>query len=239
MKTLKCGLSTGLLAMALTFGSASFAVAHEDDLDGRIRDYILENPQIIVEALEVLSAREAQAVVQRKLAAYPDMFTQPPELGLGAVDAPIRVVEFFDYRCAPCKEIHPELAALVQANPNLRIDMRHLPILSPGSERATRFALAVLDQYGPEAYEKAHKRLWDLRGPLNMAGFATIARAENLDLKTLETAMHKDWISQRISQNRDMAIDLEIRGTPAFLSPNAVTFGAGNLAELSDTWLGN
>lgn len=213
--------------------------AHEPDLDARIRDYILEHPEIIVEALEVLSQREAQAAVLRKLAQFPDLFTRPPELGLGDPDAPVRVVELFDYRCIPCKAAHPQLQALVAANPQLRIEMRHLPILSPGSERAARFALAVLDLYGPDRYAAVHARLWTLKGPLNTTGFTRIAEQEALDMDAVEAAMDAPWIDDRISTNRDLAIALEIRGTPAFISENSVAFGVSDLQALADGWLGN
>lgn len=225
------------LAFVLALPPSGGALAHEPDLDTRIREYLLQHPEVIVEAMEVLAAREAQAVAQAKLAAFPDLFARPPELGLGDPDAPIRVVEFFDYRCVPCKAVHPELEALVAEHPDLRIEMRHLPILSPGSERAARFALAVRDTYGLEAYAKVHKELWTLRGPLNSAGFERIATALGLDFATLEPAMETDAVDALIAHNRDFAIEMEIRGTPAFASQTSVTFGASGIGALAETWL--
>lgn len=226
------------MTLAAIFGAQPVAEAHEENLDARIRDYLLQNPEIILEALEVMSKRDAQAGLLRKLDAFPDLFTRPAELGLGAPEAPIKVVEFFDYRCAPCKAVHPKLKAFVNANPDLRIEMRQLPILSPGSERAARFALAVLDQYGPVAYGAVHDRLWDLKGPLNLAAFAMIAKAEGLDFESVDAAMNKPSVDQRIARNRDMAIAFEILGTPAFVSRTSVIFGNTDLEVLGKAWLG-
>ncbi|MGB1389813.1 MAG: DsbA family protein [Paracoccaceae bacterium] len=230
-RTCLTGMKLALMASPLP--------AHEPDFDARIRDYILNNPEIIVEALEVLSQREAQTALVRKLTQFPDLFTRAPVLGLGDPAAPVRVVELFDYRCTPCKAAHPQLKALVAANPQLRIEMRHLPILSPGSERAARFALAVLELYGPDRYAAVHARLWTQKGPLNTAGFAQIAEQEALDIGAVEAAMDAPWINDRINANRDLAIALDIRGTPAFISQNSVAVGASDLRALAEGWLRN
>ena len=114
------------------------AQAHEADIDAHIRSYILTHPEIILEAMDILATREKAAAVAAQVAEHPYLFTDAPRLGMGAPDGSVRVVEFFDYRCAPCKAMHPKLQALVAETPELRIEIRQLPILSPGSERAAR-----------------------------------------------------------------------------------------------------
>ena len=120
-----------LCVVALMAGYPAFAEA--DDFGDRVRAYLLENPEVILEALEILAKREAQASVERRLEAFPELFADAPRHGLGDPDAPVRVIEFFDYRCVPCKAMHPRLVELVERRPEIRIEMRHLPILSPGS----------------------------------------------------------------------------------------------------------
>lgn len=223
-----------LLAWCL---GASVAQAHEPDLDARIRAYILNNPEVILEALEVLSEREQRAALVEKLAPHAGMFTEPPALGVGDKDAPIRVIEFFDYRCAPCKAMHPMLKELVAAHPDLRIEMRQLPILSPGSERGARFALAVQATLGDDAYAIAHDALWTLRGPLNTAGFERIAQAHGWDFASIQNKMDSDAVSDRIAYNRDLAVEMAILGTPAFVTPDSVTFGTAEIDDLKALWL--
>ena len=115
--------------------------------------------------------------------------------------------------------------------------MRHLPILTPGSERAARFALAVRDVAGDAAYARVHDRLWEMRGPMNAAGFAGIAAEEGLDFARIAPVMDSAAITERIDRNRDIAIALEILGTPAFVTRDSIHFGRADVAELSRLWL--
>ncbi len=226
------------LALSCLLSAAMPAVAGEPyDFEDRVRAFLLSNPEVIVEALDVLMQREAQQAVVQTLSNYPELFTDAPSLGLGPEDAPIRVVEFFDYKCVPCKAMHDPLISLVKKNPNIRIEMRHLPILSPGSERAARFALAVSAVAGKKAYADVHDDLWAIRGPLNIAAFERIAADHDLDFQAIADMMDSAEISQRISLNRDVAIALEILGTPAFITPKTVNVGQSDVDELAKVWL--
>lgn len=217
--------------------SLGVASAEEASFEDRVRAYLLENPEVIVEALRILSEREVRAAMTARVAEFPELFSDTARLGEGDPAAPIRVVEFFDYRCVPCKEVHPGLVAFVEEHPEVRIEMRHLPILTPGSERAARFALATEATYGTSEYRAVHDRLWQMRGPLNMAGFQRIADDLGLDFERIEQAMDNEAISARIDFNRDVAIALEVLGTPAFVTRDSVTFGSTDIAALSANWL--
>lgn len=237
VKTVK---GQGMRVSGWVFGLAlagAAAQAHEADLDAHIRAYILNHPEIILEAMELLAAREKTEAVAAQVAEHSYFFTDDPRLGMGAPDAPVRVVEFFDYRCAPCKAMHPELNALVDETPDLRIEMRQLPILSPGSERAARFALAVYEVAGADAYARVHEKLWALKGPLRAVSFEKIAAEEGLDYATLEPVMEGDAVSTRIDTNRVAAIALGILGTPGFVTPSDVSYGGGEIEDLAARWL--
>ena len=213
--------------------------AHEDnaEFEDRVRAFLLKNPEVILEAMTIFAEREKSAAQSQAIATFPDLFTEIGALGLGDIAAPKRVVEFFDYRCAPCKAMHPGLVSLVKTAPELRIEMRQLPILTPASERGARFALAVKEVAGLEAYSRVHDHLWQLRGPLNEASFEKIAREEILDWTLIKEIMEGDAVSARIDRNRDIAIALEILGTPAFVSSNSITFGQSDINALAEVWL--
>lgn len=225
------------LLPALWLVQATAIQADEMSFEDRVRAYLLDNPEVIVEALTILSEREARARTAALLAEFPQLFTDAPRLGEGVPDAPLRVVEFFDYKCVPCKAVHPEIVAFVAEHPEVRVEMRHLPILTPGSERAARFALATDAVHGAEAYAAVHEALWNIRGPLNTAGFQRVAEQLGLDYAPIEVAMESDEIDARIAYNRDAAIALEVLGTPAFLTKDSVTFGSTDISALSKLWL--
>lgn len=207
------------------------------EFEARVRAYLLANPEIILQALETLSEREARSAVASKIAQYPGLFTEPAHLGIGPEDAPLRVIEFFDYRCAPCKALHPELTAALADISNIRVEMRHLPILSPGSERAARFALAVKTIGQTEQARAVHEALWQARGPLRETTFERIANEQGLNWEEVRSEMYGDVISARISRNRDIAIDLGIVGTPAFVTLDAVNVGVTDAKALVASWI--
>ncbi len=215
---------------------AGTAMAHEENFEERVRDYILANPEIILRSLEVLNQRQVEAEIAQKLSGYPEILSTTA-LGMGAAEAPNKVVEFFDYRCAPCKAIHPKLEALVEEHPDLRIEMLQLPILSPGSERAARFALATEQVAGAAAYAQVHDALWAMRGPLNEGGFKEIADDLALDFEAIKAEMQSAEVDAEIDRNRDLAIDLGILGTPAFVTSTSVQYGSTDVDALAEIWL--
>ena len=216
---------------------SAWADMTDQEFEERLRSYLLTHPEVILEAMQTLSKREARAAQTAQIAKYAEMFAEPPVLGIGPGDAAHTVIEFFDYRCVPCKALHPKLEAALEDHPDIRVEMRHLPILSPGSERGARFALAVKSLGSPEQYRAVHEALWALKGPLRAAAFEKIARAEGLDWSEVQAEMKSDAISDRITSNRDMAIDLQILGTPAFVTPTSVSFGSTDAAALVADWI--
>ena len=226
-----------IVAGAIWLGLSASSYADDASFEDRVRAYLLENPEVIVEALSILAEREERTAIVARLEQFPELFTDESRLREGAASAPIRVVEFFDYKCVPCKTMHPGLVEFVGANPDVQIEMRHLPILTPGSERAARFALATDAAYGPEKYRAVHDQIWASRGPLNVAGFKLIADDLGLDFAKIEALMDESSIDARIDFNRDVAIALEVLGTPAFVTKDSVTFGSTDIATLAALWL--
>ncbi|MEP1765049.1 MAG: DsbA family protein [Sulfitobacter sp.] len=209
----------------------------DKEFEERLRSYLLAHPEVILEAMETLSERERRAAQTAQIAKHAEIFEQPPVLGIGPDGVEHTVIEFFDYRCAPCKVLHPQLQAALKEHPTLRVEMRHLPILSPGSERGARFALAVKNIGTPEQYHRVHEALWTLKGPLREPTFEKIALEHGLDWAALRAEMKSDAVSGRINTNRDIAIDLQILGTPAFVTPTSVSFGGADAEALVTGWL--
>lgn len=226
MKTALAALAALLLAPAA--GAQEFSPEQKAEIDARIRAYILENPEILVEAMDVLeSRREAQqeerdAALVASLAA--DLFDDGYSHVAGNPDGDVTVVEFSDYRCAYCKKAHDGVRALLEADPNIRLVTKEFPILGPESTYAARAAMASMSQ-GGDLYWAFNDELMRHRGEMNEGAVMAIARKVGLDPDLLATDMENPDIARNIQSTYALARRLEINGTPAFVIGQKVIRG--------------
>lgn len=217
-----------LTALAMTCAPVHGDSPAEDAAFGeRVRQYLLQNPEVILEAMEVLSAQQDAIATRALLAPHlPVLFGTEMDLRLGAADAPRVLLEFFDYNCAVCRANTPVIEAFVAANPEVAFVKKHLPILSPGSERAVRFVLATRKVYGATAYRDLHTDLYERIGPTSLNRLKKLAQNQSLDPSLIIAHMEDADISVIIEQHRDIAIALNVAGTPTFVTLGGLHVGA-------------
>src|SRR5690606_11703262 len=121
-------LVTLIVAVAGGFGGA--ALWQFSGLGGQdTRAYLLEHPEVLPEAMDVLQQRDMVARIEP----IRDELELPfPGAVLGNPQGTVTLVEFSDYACSFCRQSLPDVEALIAANPNLRVVMREYPILSEG-----------------------------------------------------------------------------------------------------------
>ncbi len=210
-----------------------FSAPQEDAIRALVRDYLLKNPEVIVEALQAFEAQQkadqasSQSNVVRQRQAELLQDREAPTAG--PANADVTIVEFFDYRCPYCKQVAAPLTQLVRNDAKLRIVYKELPILGPDSVVASRAALAAHLQ---GAYHKFHGALMTRRGTLDEATILAMAKESGLDAVRLKTDMDRPEITAQIERNRALARDLGIRGTPAFIIGDRVIPGAVDLDTL-------
>ena len=197
-----------------------------------IRDYLIEHPEVLVEAQQALMAkRAAEEALQARgvIGRYRDALFADPEAPVGGnPDGAITLVEFFDYRCGYCRRVMPTLETLIAENDDLRIVYKEFPILGPESVVAARAALAARAESGYEAF---HAALMENDGSFERAQILEIARSVGLDAERLEQDMDDPIIDELIARNSDLARALGIRGTPGFVIGEQVIGGALPLDE--------
>ena len=142
-------LTAGLLATpALAEMTPAERVAFRDE----VRAYLLENPEVLVEAMTVLQDRQALAEADQDkamLVTHKDaLFADPGSWVGGNPDGDITVVEFMDYRCGYCRKAYDEIEELVKSDGNIRFILKEYPILGEESVTSSRFAVAVLQLAG-------------------------------------------------------------------------------------------
>lgn len=229
------------LAIALWCGfSALPAIAQERDapvdeagIKALALEAIRENPEIILEALSVLEARqaEAQAAAAREvLAAEREAIERDPNAPvLGNPEGDVTVVEFLDYNCPHCRRTQPEVARLLEADPEVRLVIREWPILGEDSVAAARVALAAREQ---GAYAELHEALLRLPEAATAEAGITLAEVMGLDVERLRADMASPEVEEHLATSLRLADALGFGGTPAFVIGDALLPGAATAEEL-------
>jgi protein-disulfide isomerase len=224
-------LAAVLLVASVSLASAadSLTPAQEDAVRRIVRDYLIENPDVLIEALQAYETKMAEETQKQQQAALGQRREQlerdPTSPVVGAADGDVTLVEFTDYRCGYCKKVLPALQDLLKADGRIRYVIKELPILGPESVAAARAALAVW-RSTPARYMAFHTALMTARGSLDENRILEIASEVGLDAKALVTAMKDPEINAILGKNHELAQSLNIRGTPAFVIGGRLVPGA-------------
>jgi protein-disulfide isomerase len=195
--------------------------AEREAFRSEVRAYLLDNPEVLMEAIAVLEQRQAAAEAERDsmgVAANEDaIFNSAFDWVGGNPEGDVVLVEFMDYRCSFCRRANPEVEALIEMDGNIRYIVKEFPILGEQSTLASQFAIATRIVNGDDAYERMHDALITMRGDVNEASLAATANELGLDPTPILDAMDDPLVAQTIAYNRDLATRLQISGTPSFV----------------------
>ena len=191
-----------------------------------VRDYVLDNPEILPEAMARLENRRQATSVSEHREALTDPFAGA---WTGARDGDVDVVVFMDYACGYCRASLPAIEQLVESDPGVRIVYRELPILSSASREAARWALAAAEQ---DRFMAFHEALY-ADGQLSMQSIERAIAAAGLDRDRAARAMASQAIDSELGGNLDLANALGIGGTPAWVIGDRVLAGAQDRVSLA------
>ncbi len=207
--------------------AAPLSEAERRAIEGVVRDYILENPEIIREAVQILQQREQQASAERQRSAVKANLERLHDTGplpvLGNPDGDVTVVEFFDYRCPYCRSVAPDLLRVIEEDGNVRLVLKEFPILGQESLFAARAAVAAARQ---GAYETFHQRLMTEVNEVTRDSVLALAEDMGLDTAQLQADMNADGVDTYLRGSYGLAEALEIGGTPAFVVGDTLVPGA-------------
>lgn len=217
------GLLAGLAAPALAqpLDPGSMTPEQRQDFRKEVRDYLMDNPEVLIEAIQVLERRQAAQQVRSEAELLQDnhaaIFDDGYSFVGGNPDGDITLVEFMDYRCSFCRQAHPEVAELLKNDGRIRWIVKEFPILGPDSTLASRFAIAVLDLGGADAYGRAHDALMTMRAKVSTEALEKLAGDLGLDAGAVLARMGSAEVTKVIDANHALAQRLQISGTPTFI----------------------
>ncbi len=219
----------GILSVFLIAGTAAFfplkaafAPKEKQEFQKLIHEYLVENPEVIKEALQALQKKETaeleQATVKTIIEKYDSIF-QSKSPAFEPENSKITLVEFFDYQCKYCKKMRHVVESVVEKNSDLRIVYKDLPILGGHSVTAAKAALASNKQ---NKYLDFHEALMESEAKLDEAKIFELAAKVGIDVAQLKADMASPEVMSSIQDNMQLAQQIGIRGIPAMIvAPNA------------------
>jgi protein-disulfide isomerase len=202
-------------------------------LGKNIREYLLANPEVLVEAMQELERKQdsqQSAVAQKGVQENQAELFRDADSPIGGNPAgDVVIVDFNDYQCPYCKRTHPAMKSVVAADGKVKVIYKDLPILGEASKIAAVAALASVKQGKHTAF---HNALMEFTGKLDRDKVFEIAASVGLDRAQLEKDMEDPKLKRAIERNLELATALGIRGTPAFVIGNQFVPGAVDAAAI-------
>lgn len=202
--------------------------AQKKQIESLIHDYILNNPEIIPEAIERFKNdpkaiarfkaninreqidRTARVLKSDKGMIYNDQISP----FLGNPDGDVVIVEFYDYNCGYCKESLSIIKKIIKSDPNIKVIFKELPVLAESSYTAALASLAA-DKQGK--FEEFHTAMLTNSKKLDDERIYEIASSVGININKLKEDMKDPLIERAIRDNSNLATKLGISGTPAFI----------------------
>jgi protein-disulfide isomerase len=221
------------LISALPLGAAEITPEQRKAIEAIIHDYLMQNPDVLIDALREAQTK-ADSDAETKAAQVlrdrrHEVFDDPATPVGGNPQGDVTVVEFFDYRCPYCKQVHPAIQKLLDQDRKLRFVYKEFPVLGEQSDLAAHAALAARLQ---GRYEPFHSAMMAAKGQINEEAVYRIAGSIGLDVDRLKRDMTNPEIERALNANRSLAKALEIRGTPGFIIGDRIIPGAIDLDAL-------
>lgn len=212
---------------------AKISGADKKEIQSIVADYLQNNPQVIISALQEFQRKQMQQAEETikdtqkdasKFAAQ--LFRSKGDPVGGNPNGSVTLVEFFDYQCPHCVDMLPVINEAIKANPNLRVVFKEFPIRGPLSGFASRAALAANLQ---GKYMEFHDALMATKQPYTEASIMEAAQKAGLNVDKLKTDMESSAIKSQLDANSELAQKLKLLGTPAFFIGKTDATASGNI----------
>jgi protein-disulfide isomerase len=234
--------ASALVALALIGAPAvasaqKFSDEQRSQIESIIKEYLVSHPEVLEEASDELSKRQANAAAEKHQAAIKDnaeaIFNSPRGVTLGNKNGDVTFVEFFDYNCGYCKRAMLDMLELLKDDPQLKVVLKEFPVLGPGSVEAAQVAIAVrMQDPGAKKYLDFHQKLMGGRGQADKARAMAAAKDAGLDVARLEKDIASPEVRATIEESFKLAEAMGMNGTPSYVIGKQVVVGAVGLDTL-------
>jgi len=243
--TFRAAALAGLMMAAAPLAQAQapqFSPEQRRAIGEVVKEYLLQNPEVLQEAIVELERRQQDAQKVAQASALKDsreaLVNSPHGNLVGNPQGDVTLVEFFDYNCGYCKRALSDLRTLMKADPKLRVVLKDFPVLGPDSVESARVALAVKQQLKGDKLFDYHARLIETRGKVNGERAMAVAKEVGVDMARLAKDMEGPEVRAALQENMSLADKLGLTGTPAFVIGDEVISGAVGVEPIRRTLAG-
>lgn len=227
-------LLSSVAVMTLAFSTAGCAEAGDiskSQIEQIVKDYLLENPEIIREALIALDAKEERQAIA---AVSDELFNDPRDVVIGPDDAKVTIVEFFDYNCGFCKNSTEWVKTVMEEHPDdVRFIFKELPVLDRRTKTSRYAAKAALASARQGKYSKVHFALMQARG-LTRESIRDMVEEAGADMAKFDADMKDVALDRQIEDTLALSNRIpQLTGTPFFVINDDYVSGA-NVQRLDD-----
>ena len=229
MRNIIAGALFALGTLTMATPAVALDESERKEVETIVRDYLLANPEILIEVQEALQRKGEEEARKRATAALSAnreaIFESRHQAELGNREGDVTVVEFFDYNCSYCRRALDDMQAIIESDPKVRFVMKELPILSAQSLEAARVSTAVYRLF-PESYRDFHSKLLAAEGMKDGDLAYSVAGDMGIDIEALKAEAQKPELIEALGEPRALAEALGINGTPSYVVGDEVVFGA-------------
>jgi protein-disulfide isomerase len=210
----------GAAAAALAVGSGSPVNTNDRKaIEEIVREYILNHPEILPQAMENLRAKEMSKAVEANRPALETPFAGAWE---GNANGDVTLVEFFDYACGYCRASVNDIARLLKEDPNLKVVYREMPVLGQGSLDAAKISFAAAKQ---GKYAAFHRAMYATGRP-DEASIKKAVQTAGLDEAAARSYAKSTDVQQALEASARLQQELQITGTPTWVVGDQLLGGA-------------
>ena len=224
--------------MAAAFDIESMSEGERAAFRSEIRDYLIEYPEVLMEAISVLEERRERGAVVRDSEAierlHDSIFNDGFSYVGGNPDGDVTLVEFLDYRCGFCKRAYPTVEELVASDGKIRYIVKEFPILGAQSTLAAQYAIAAKFVAGDAAYKRVHDTLMQHDGAVTEGFLVRTSRELGLDHDAITESMDSEDVALAIGKNHALAQALNVQGTPGFILGDIILRGFLELEQMRE-----
>ena len=218
--------------------NSNFDNIERDEINNLIKNYILDNPEIIIEAIELFQKKQSLNAIKKEKeiikSLSSELYDDSNSYFFGNKKSELKIVEFIDYNCGYCKKNHEIIMNILNDNNDVKYIIKELPILGESSLLASKFAIEIYLVDGPKIYEKFYDTLMRHNSQLNFEILNKIAKKVGSSIKDFNSQLNVDKVNDVILKNLTLADKLSIDGTPTFIIEDNIFRGFISFDQLQE-----